>query len=128
MVKEIRKKEAFQYIKQAEEFLTSAKQILENKRYNAAGFNAIQSMINANDAITIYFLERRASKDHREAIKMHIDVIRIINDRSQRNRLKEALDLRSYVGYLGTPISKRDAEKLVRSATQFILWVKKYIK
>ncbi len=128
MVKEIRKKEAFQYIKQAEEFLTSAKQILENKRYNAAGFNAIQSMINANDALTIYFLERRASKDHREAIKMHIDVIRIINDRSQRNRLKEALDLRSYVGYLGTPISKRDAEKLVRSATQFILWVKKYIK
>ncbi len=127
MVKEIRKKEAFQYIKQAEEFLTSAKQILENKRYNAAGFNAIQSMINANDALTIYFLERRASKDHREAIKMHIDVIRIINDRSQRNRLKEALDLRSYVGYLGTPISKRDAEKLVRSATQFILWVKKYI-
>lgn len=85
-------------------------------------------MINANDALTIYFLERRASKDHREAIKMHIDVIRIINDRSQRNRLKEALDLRSYVGYLGTPISKRDAEKLVRSATQFILWVKKYIK
>ena len=128
MVKEIRKKEASQYIGQAEEFLASANQNLQEKRFNAAGFSAIQSMINANDALTIYYLERRASKDHREAIKLHVDVVKIINDSSQRNRFKEAMDRRAYVGYLGTPISKKEAEKLLRSATQFLIWVRKYLK
>lgn len=128
MVKEIRKKEAFQYLNQAEEFLASASQNLLEKRFNAAGFSAIQSMINANDALTIYYLERRASKDHREAIKMHVDVVKIVNDSSQRNRFKEAMDKRAYVGYLGTPISKKEAEKLLRSATQFLIWIRKYVK
>ncbi len=128
MVSEIRKKEAVQYINQAEEFLESSKQNLETKRYNVAGFNAIQSMINANDALTIYFLERRASKDHREAIRMHIDVVKIINDNAWRKRLKEALDMRSNAGYLGTALSMNDSEKLIRYATQFISWVRKYVK
>lgn len=128
MVKEVRKKEALQYLMQAEEFLASAIQNLNEKRLNAAGFSAIQSMINANDALTIYHLERRASKDHREAIKMHIDVVKIINDGSQRGRFKEAMDKRAYVGYLGTPISKKDAEKLLRSAKLFLIWVRKYVK
>jgi uncharacterized protein (UPF0332 family) len=104
MVKEVRKKQAVQYLVQAEEFLASASQNLKAKRLNAAGFSAIQSMIYANDALTIYFLERRASKDHREAIKMHIEVVKIINDGSFRTRFKEAMDKRAYVGYLGTPI------------------------
>ncbi len=128
MVKEIRKKEAFQYLSQADEFLASAIQNLEEKRHNAAGFSAIQSMINANDALTIYYLERRASKDHREAIKLHVDVVKIINDGSQRSRFKEAMDKRAYVGYLGTPVSKKEAEKLLRSAKQFLIWVRKYVK
>ncbi len=128
MVKEVRKKEAALYLNQAEEFLASAIQNLNQKRLNAAGFSAIQSMINANDALTIYHLERRASKDHREAIKMHIDVVKIINDGSQRGRFKEAMDKRAYVGYLGTPISKKDADKLLRSAKLFLIWVRKYVK
>ena len=128
MVKKIRKKEASQYLSQAEEFLASASQNLKEKRFNAAGFSAIQSMINANDALTIYYLEQRASKDHREAIKLYVDVVKIINDSSQRNRFKEAMDKRAYVGYLGTPISKKEAEKLLRSATQFLIWVRKYVK
>ncbi|UCE74264.1 MAG: HEPN domain-containing protein [Methanomassiliicoccales archaeon] len=128
MVKEIRKKEAFLYLNQADEFLASASQNLKENRLNAAGFSAIQSMINANDALTIYYLERRASKDHREAIKLHVDVVKIINDGSQRSRFKEAMDKRAYVGYLGTPISKKEAEKLRRFAKQFLIWVRKYVK
>ena len=128
MVKEVRKKVFIQYLKQSEEFLASAAQNLKEKRLNVAGFCAIQSMINANDALTIYHLERRASKDHREAMKMHAEVVKIINDASQRTRLKEAMDKRAYVGYLGTPISKKDAEKLLRSAKLFLIWVRKYVK
>ena len=92
MVREVTKREAKNYLMQAEEFLESAKDNLEKKRFNAAGFDAIQAIINANDALTIYFLERRASKDHREAMKLHVDVVRIINDSSCRSILKNALD------------------------------------
>ncbi len=128
MVSEVKKNEAAQYLKQAEEFLASSKDNLKSGRNNASGFNAIQSMINANDALTIYYLERRASRDHREAIKMHIDVVKIINDSSWRKKLKESLDMRSNAGYTGTNISKKDAEKLVRHATQFIGWVRNHLK
>jgi len=116
------------YLAQAEEFLASARQSMESNRYNATGFNAVQAMINANDALTIFYLEQRASADHREGIKLHADVVKIINDGSQRERLKEAMQLRSDVGYMGTSVSKNDAERILRRATQFIAWVKKYVK
>lgn len=128
MVKEVSKRETLNYIMQAEEFLDSAVDNLNKRRFNAAGLNAIQCIINANDALTIHFLGRRASKDHREAVKFHVDVIKIIHDNSCRSIIKNALELRSYVGYLGKPTSKKDAEKLVRSSVKFLEWVKRYVR
>ena len=100
----------------------------ENKLYNASGFNSIQATINANDAICIYFLERISSSDHREAIRLHVDVVNIINDSSQRRRISYVLEKRAEVGYLGKPISRNTAEKLLKDAIIFTEWVKKYIK
>lgn len=128
MVKEVAKSEAVNYLRQADEFLDSARDNLAKNRFNAAGFDAIQAMINANDALTIYFLGKRASRDHKEAVRLHIDVIRVTNDSSCRNILKGALDMRSAVGYLGSQISKGNAERLISSAIKFVGWVKKYVK
>lgn len=127
MVKEIRKSESSAYIEQAEEFLEIAKKGFEKGFYNAAGFNAIQAVINANDAICIRILGRRATTGHREAVKLHADLIRTINDSSQRRRLSKALEKRSEAGYLGKPISKDVAERLLKDAVVFIEWVKKYL-
>ncbi len=109
---------------QSEEFLESAKQNLDEVRFNAAGFNAVQAMINANDCLTIHFLEKRASKDHREALKLLADVVKIINDGSQRVKLKEAIEMRSNAGYLGEGLSKNKAQRLVTISVQFHYWVK----
>ena len=128
MVKEVRKFESMSYIKQAEEFLEMAKKGFDKGLYNASGFNAIQAIINANDAICIYFLERRASTDHREAIKLHTDLTRTIKDASQRRKLSTALEKKSEVGYLGNPISKKIAEKLLKNAIVFIEWTKRYLQ
>jgi HEPN domain-containing protein len=128
MVKEVKKSEAISYLKQANEFLDSARDSLAKGRFNAAGFNAIQAMINANDALTIYFLGKRASRDHKEAVRLHVDVVRVIGDSSCRNILKQGLDCRSGVGYLGISISKGNAERLTGNAIKFIDWVKKYVK
>ena len=128
MVKEIRRIEAKKYMKQAQEFLDAAVENMKEHRYNVAGFTAIQAMINSNDALTIYYLEKRGSVDHRECILLHKEVVRQINDGSQRDKLKEALEIRSNAGYMGEAISKKKAERIVRLASIFIEWVKKYLK
>lgn len=128
MAKDVRRSDALRYLRQAEEFQASARQNMGAERFNAATFNAVQSMINSNDALTVYFLEKRASADHREGLKLHADVVKRINDGSQRSKLKDALDLRSQAGYLGESISKAKAEKTLRLATQFLNWVKQYVK
>lgn len=124
----MKKSYASGYIRQAKEFLASAQDNLKRGRYNAAGFDATQSMINANDALTIFFLERRASTNHREAVRLHVDVIKTIKDGAKRDVLKRSLDLRSEAGYLGKTISKRDSERLVRDAISFLRWVEKHLK
>jgi len=128
MVKEVRKSESSSFIKQAEEFLELAKKGFERGFYNPAGFNAIQAIINANDAICVHHLGRRASTDHREAVRIHTDLIRILNDASQKRRLAGALEQRSEIGYLGKPVSKAAAEKLLKDAIIFIEWVKEHSK
>ena len=128
MVKEIRRVEAEKYMKQAEEFLGAAKENMQESRYNVAGFTAVQAMINANDALTIYYLEKRGSSDHRECVLLHKEVVKIINDGSQRDRLKEALEMRSNAGYMGEALSKGKAERMVRLASNFIEWVKRHLQ
>lgn len=127
MAREVSKSESQLYIKQADEFLEIAKNGFEKDFYNASGFNAIQAIINANDAVCVHILGRRASTDHREAIKLHKDIIKIINDASQKKKILNALEKRSEVGYLGKAASKKVAEKLLRDAIVFVEWSKRQL-
>ena len=121
------KDRARDFLLQAKEFLSSALDYLNKSRPNGAGFDAIQAMINSNDALTIHFLGKRASKDHREATGLHVDVVKIIHDDSGRAIIKEALDKRSGVGYVGKKISISDAKSIVDKAIKFVGWVEKTI-
>ena len=127
MVKDIRKSESAKFLNQADEFMQSADDNMDAGRYNAATFSAVQAMINANDAFTVFFLEKRASADHRECLKLHTDAAGIIQDTSQKKRLKDGVNLRSQAGYTGEWVSKSEAEKALRHAAQFLAWVKKKI-
>jgi len=113
------------FLRQAAEFLASARRSFEEKRYNAAGFDGIQAMINANDALTAHFLGAVVSQDHREAVRLHMDVVRSIGDAAQKDVLKRDLDLRSTFGYLGVSASLAQAERVLRDAARFIEWVRR---
>jgi HEPN domain-containing protein len=128
MVKKISKSEAGSYLRIAGEFIDSAIDNMNKNRFNAAGFDAIQSVINANDALTVKFLGQRASKDHKEANRLHVDVIRIINDNTCRSILKNSLEMRADAGYTGRELGKGDARTLVNNAIKFLEWVKRYVK
>lgn len=128
MVKEISKSEAGSYLRISKEFLDSAIDNMNKNRLNAGGFDAIQSIINANDGLTVRFLGQRASKDHKEANRLHVDVIKIINDNTCRGILKNSLEMRADAGYTGRDLGKGDARTLVNNAIKFLGWVKGYVK
>jgi len=127
MARSVRRQAAEAFLRQAEEFLASARDSLGAGRLNAAGFEAVQSLINANDALTAHFLGTVASLDHREAVRLHVDVVRIVGDASQRDVLKGALDERSAFGYLGKQASPASVEKVFRDAARFLEWIRRTI-
>jgi HEPN domain-containing protein len=128
MAKEVRQADALKYMRQAEEFLQAALENYDSGRYNAATFNAIQSMLNANDALTVYHLGQRASADHREGVKLHAEVAKIVNDSSQKSRLSTTFEMRADAGYRGEIMSKLDADKAIKNANRFFAWVKEKVK
>jgi len=128
MVKEEHRWESTRYLNKAEEFLTAANLSLRQSLFNVAAFNAIQSIINANDSLTVSILGKRASTDHQEAMSVHLQTVRKIQDSSMRSVLNEALKSRSRVGYSGEIVKKDEAEKLLKNATLFLSWIKNYVK
>ena len=125
MARTVRREAAAGFFRQAKEFLESARRNFDEGRYNAAGFDAVQSLINANDALTARFLGTVASLDHREAVRLHADVVRLLGDASQAEGLRRALDQRSAIGYLGVPASRARTERVVRDAARFLEWVRR---
>jgi len=121
----VKREAAAAFLRQAEEFFASARGSFEARRYNAAGFDAVQAMINANDALTARFLGTVASLDHREASRLHADVVRVLGDASQREALQRTLDERSAFGYLGLSASRAQAERVLRDAARFLEWVRR---
>ena len=57
-----------------------------------------------------------------------MDVVKTISDSSCRGILKNALNLMSAVGYLGKPVSRGEADGLIRDAAKFLEWTKRYVK
>ncbi len=127
MAREVKRAASEGFLRRAEEFLSSARDNFAARRLNAAGFDAVQSMVNANDAVTAHFLATVASLEHREAVRLHIDVVRILGDSSQRDALKRALDERSAFGYLGVPASRARVERILRDAARFLEWARRVV-
>ena len=95
MAKEVNKQVANNYLKKSEEFYEIASKALEEGKHDAAIFNATQSVFLANDAFCIHFLGRRASKDHREAVNLHLEAARIVADTSKRSVIAGVFDDRN---------------------------------
>lgn len=68
MAKAVDPSKASNYITKSEEALMTARESLENRRYNSAVTNAVHSGINALDALTAKFKGKRGTDDHIEAL------------------------------------------------------------
>ena len=122
MAKEVRKEEARKFLDKSEEFYFSALENFQKKRHTASIFDSSQSIILANDGYCIYILGRRPSKDHREAIQMHVEASS--GRKSKKEIITEALEMRSKYGYTQVETNPRDTQLLLIRAKRFLDWVK----
>ena len=122
MVREVRKEEAKKFLKKAEEFYHSALENYQKGRYNASIFDASQSIFLSNDGYCIFLIGRRASKDHREAIQLHIEAS--AGRESKKEVLAEALEKRIKFGYTQVEGSRKEANLLLIRTKRFLDWIK----
>ncbi|MBU4300740.1 MAG: HEPN domain-containing protein [Nanoarchaeota archaeon] len=125
MVRDVRKDEAASYFNKAENFYAASLDEFEKSRFDVAVFNASQSIILANDSLCIAALGRRPSKDHREAIQLHIQAA--AGRESKRDIISEALTKRGEFGYTEKNASKEEAHMLLVRTKRFLDWVKERI-
>ena len=126
MVKEVKNEGAEKFLKKSEEFYGSALENYQKGRYNVSIFDSSQSVILANDAFCIFYLGRRASKDHREAIQLHIQAS--FGKQSKKEIVAEALERRSEFGYTQKEGTNKEANLLLIRAKKFLDWVKENVK
>lgn len=125
MVKTFRKDEASGFLRKAEEFQQSALDNYQRGRLSVCIFDSSQAIILANDALCISVLGRRASKDHKEAVQMHIDATK--GQESKKEVVQEALDKRSEYGYTGKAAGEKEANKVLIRSKRFMEWVRERI-
>lgn len=128
MVREVRKEMARSYLMKAEQFYASALENFQKRRYDAACFDASQSIILANDCFCIAILGKRAGKNHREAVTLHLEAGRVISDMTKKEIVSIGLDQRSEFGYTEKTAKEEDAHKLIVRSKRFVDWVKEKTK
>jgi len=110
-------------LKDAEEFITSSKVNLDAGRFKASLDHAIDAVIAANDAFTVYLIEQIASQDHNEAIKLH----KLAGQKISENKSKEIailLEERHRKTYRAVTVNYDLAEITLKKAEKSIEWVK----
>lgn len=114
-------------LKDAIEFLESARRNLEEGRYKSALLNSGDAAIAANDALTIFLLGKVGSRDHQEAVMLHKEAGILMNE-NKSDILQNLIAERHRKGYRVFVVSKSLAETDVRSAFKFVNWIIEKLK
>jgi len=108
--------------KKADEFVASAKDALEESRWNAAGLNAIHAGICAGDAALIASAGlRSASQDHGATIQLLDDQVPEFA-KSQQRHLAGLLRMKNQVAYEQRLLTQTEARQLVDHADRLVRW------
>ena len=114
-------------LKDADEFIASSQDNLDKNRFKASLDHAIDSVIVANDAFTIHFIEQAATYDHQEAIKLHKLAGQKISE-NKANEIALLLEERHRRTYRTVPVTKNLAEITLKKSIRFLEWIKDKIK
>lgn len=119
--------------KESEYWIEGAKNIInsnnqDSEKYTVAVAMCVHSIIKANDALTIKFMDKRAIK-HDDAPELFRELVQFNRIPPKFSDLRSlilvpAIKLKSKVDYKGAYSSKSDAERWIRNAEKFLSAVK----
>lgn len=120
-------------VKESEFWLDGAKKVSssdapEREKYTVAVAMAIHSIIKANDALTVKFMNKRAER-HDEAPELFRQLVQFNKIPAKFSDLRlsvltPAIQTKSKADYKGLEAGKSDAERRVRNADKFLNAVK----
>jgi hypothetical protein len=89
---------------------------------------AVQAVIAASDALTIYHLgERSAAGDHQDAVAVFSRLPRLPDIDHARTHLSRALDHKAEVEYSGMALRKKDVDSIVDHARRFVAYARQHL-
>lgn len=116
------------YLKKAEEFLSTLQDSLIKGKWNAAGLNAIHAGISASDAILVCFHGvRSTSPKHDDLIRLFATLIKHKNVEQNINHLRSLISMKNIVEYDQRLMTQSEAIALSKHAERFLAWVKSFL-
>lgn len=127
MAKEASKSSVSIFLSKAEEFYDGAAKSIEEKKYDFSMFSSTQAIILANDAFCIFFLGKRPSKDHREAVNLFSEAAQRLGDASFAKTIANAFDEQAESGYTERLTKPSEAAEAIVNARKFIDFVREKV-
>lgn len=128
MVKTVDKKLYKNYLKKAEEQLDVAKYAFDRAEYTAAVTASIHSVINAIDAIAVFYLGKRHSERHEDSL----NIIKGTIDEGEYNEINKQftglIELKNEAEYQPYLMEKGQAEDAVKRASRILLKAKQMLQ
>lgn len=122
MTKDIRtayvpKADYINYLKKAEEFLSSAQDSLIREKWNAAGLNAIHAGISSADALLVFLHGvRSTSPKHDDMLKLFTNLIRHKGIEENISHLRNLISMKNVVEYDQRLVVQNEAISLSKHA------------
>ena len=111
------------FLKKAEEFLESAKQNLENKRWNAAVVNSIHAGISSADALTTFFYGVRSKGERHEEVTSLIRKFNLLEQKSIQ-QLQKLISIKNKAEYEDKLLLENDAIDALNNSERFLKSIK----
>lgn len=119
------KSDCLNYLKKAEEFLSSAQDSLIKEKWNAAGLNAIHAGISSADALLVSLHGiRSASPKHDDIIKLLSSLVKHKALEENISHLRNLISMKNIVEYDQRLIIQNEAISLSKHSERFLAWVK----
>jgi len=128
MTRDVDPKKASGYITKATNSLEMAKLALQKEAFDNAVMSAVHSSINALDAITTYFLGKRASGSHTDVLLLTKGIFSVQEQSDVEKQYKSLIGLKNASEYQPDLMSRKEAERSIRSAERILAKVKAKIQ
>lgn len=115
-------------LKNAIERILGMERVLAEGHQDPALVLAVQAVIAASDALTIYHLGvRSAAGDHQDAISVFSRLRNVANLDQAQTHLHRVLDHKAQIEYSGKSLRRKDFDAVVDHARKFVEYARKHL-